>query len=467
MKRALQVRDARARASRAALGTDPREPRGEGAGMVRSVLRSEWSRVRRIGELFPWTPLGLSLTLLAYAALEFLAHAQLDLVWLVVGYVGLGLTLLSPLLVLLAAAWLKLRGPLPDAQLGEALVLETGAWAESGFRLPLPWYLPLVQLRWHWLSPRGASVDQRRESGVLHERVRLGDRGRFDAIDRRVVLLDPFGLSRIVLRMKQARAVDVLPRLAGLSRLPSLSAFASGDAAPHPMGLEDGDRLELRRYTPGDPARFIHWKVLSRTRKLMVRTPERALSIARRTAAFLIAGPNDDATAAVARLAIERRLLGAEWLFGTDLDLVGSDRVDAALDSLMRSSEARARGGEGLTAFLERVEREGPASVLIFAPSRPGDWIDRVAAAARRRKLRVIIGVDGVYERERPPLLLRLFAFHRAPEGTRVTDLEQVLRALGQAGAQVTVLDRGSGRPLGAEQRKAMHGLGLVAGEAH
>ena len=79
--------------------------------------------------------------------------------------------------------------------------------------------------------------------------------------------------------------MDALPRLAGLSRMPALSSLASGDAAPHPMGLEDGDRLELRRYMPGDPARFIHWKVLSRTRRLMVRTPERALSLARRTAA--------------------------------------------------------------------------------------------------------------------------------------------------------------------------------------
>ena len=465
MKRVLQVRDAAARSARAAHATESSQRQGD-SGLVRSVLRTEWARVRRVGELFPWTPLGLSLTLLAYAALEFMARAQLDLVWLVVGYVGLGLTLLSPLLVLFAAGWLKLRARLPDTQQatsGQALVLETGVWAETGFRLPLPWYLPLVQLRWHWLAPRGATVDQRREGGMLHERVKLADRGRFDAIERRVVLMDPFGLSRVVLRRDQAHGVDVLPRLAGLSRLPSLSAFASGDAAPHPMGLEDGDRLELRRYTPGDPARFIHWKVLSRTRKLMVRTPERALSIARRTAAFLIAAPNDDATAAVARLAIERRLLGAEWLFGTDLDLAGSDRVDTALDALMRSSEARARGGEGLIAFLERVEREGPASVLVFAPNLPGAWIERVAAAARRRKLRVIIGVDGVYERDRPPLLLRLLAFHRPPDGTRASDLEQVLRSLGQAGAQVTVLDRGSGRPLGAEQRKAMHGLGLVA----
>jgi len=464
MRRLLPVGDASVRAQRTSAGGTPAAPSevAEGARLVRSVLRAEWTRVQRVLELFPWTPLGVLLTLLAYASLEFLAHAQLDLVWLMVGYVGLGLTLLSPLLVLLAAAWLKLHGPLPDLQhaAGDGLVLETGTYSETGFRLPLPWYLPLVQLRWRWQRPAGAQIEPRREHGVLHERARLLDRGRFDAIERRVELFDPFGLSRLVLRMKQTRALDVLPRLSGLSRLPSITALASGDASPHPMGLEDGDRLELRRYNPGDPARFIHWKVLSRTRKLMVRTPERALSLARRTAAFLIAGDDDDATAAVARLALERRLLGNEWVFGTDLDPAGTDRVDHAIHALMRSSNARSDGGGALAAFLERAEREGPTSVLVFAPSRPGVWLDRVAAAARRRKLRVVIGVDGVYQRARPPLLLRLLAFHRRPEGTLAEDLEQVLRTLGQAGAAVTVLDRGSGRPLGIEQRKAMVNLG-------
>lgn len=460
MKPALQGRDTRATATRAA-SSDSAVAGAEsdgGATFVRSVLRTEWARAKRMAELFPWTPLGALLTGLAYAALEFFARAQLDLVWLVVGYVGLGLTLLSPLLVLLAAGWLKLRRPLPHSgqAASDPLVLETGVFSESGFRLPLPWYLPLVQLRWHWVHPPRASIEQRRAHGALCERVQLADRGRFDAIERRVMLLDPFGLSRVVLRMKQVRPVDALPRIAELSRLPSLVSLASGDAAPHPMGLEDGDRVELRRYAPGDPARFIHWKVLSRTRKLMVRTPERALSVARRTAAFLIAGPDDDASAAVARLALERRLLGSEWVFGTDLDVAGSERIDAALDALMRSTAARARGGEGLEPFLSRIEREGPASVLLFAPSRPGAWLDHAAAAARRRKLRVIIGIDGVYERARPPLVMRLLAFHERPAGTSSADLEQILRVLAQAGAQVTVLDRTSGRALSAEHRKAM-----------
>ena len=170
----------------------------------------------------------------------------------------------------------------------------------------------------------------------------------------------------------------------------------------------------------------------------------------------MIAGPNDDASAAVARLALERRLLGNEWVFATDVDVAGSERIDAALDALMRSVAARARGGEGLAAFFERVEREGPASLLVFAPSRPGAWLGHVAAAARRRKLRVVIGVDGVHTRARPPLLLRLLAFHEPAVGALASELEEVQRTLAQAGAQVTVLDRSSGRTLSAAHQQAL-----------
>src|SRR5262249_51070283 len=157
--------------------------------------------------------------------------------------------------------------------------------------------------------------------------------------------------------------------------------------------------LELRRYSAGDPARFIHWKVFARARKLMVRTPERALSVARRAAAFLIAGERDDASAAVARLALERRPLGSDWGFRADAQIAGVTGIPEALDALIRSGGLHANAGAGLSAFAENAERKGPVSLVVFAPSRPGPWLERVATAARKRKLRVVIGVDGVYER--------------------------------------------------------------------
>ena len=110
------------------------------------------------------------------------------------------------------------------------------------------------------------------------------------SVIRRVVVQDAFGLSRIAFQHRQPGPIEVLPHLGGIRRLPVLTSLTGGEEYPHPMGLEDGDRVELRRYVPGDSARFIHWKVFGRTRKLMVRMPERALSRARRTVAYLVAG---------------------------------------------------------------------------------------------------------------------------------------------------------------------------------
>ena len=425
-------------------------PNGDGP---RRMSSRGLARLRRALDLFPWTPLGVLLALGAFGAVRLLALQELDLVWLVVGYVGLGLALVSPLFVVLAAVWLKWRRS--GSHDGETLLLETRKWAETGYRLPSLVYFPLLQVRWSWIEPGGVELALERRGAALSERARPGERGRFERIERRVVVSDVFGLSRIAIRLRETRSLAVLPALGALRDLPALHAFASGDAVPHPMGLEDGDRFELRRYSPGDPARFIHWKVLARARKLMVRTPERALSVARRMAAFVVAGPRDDASAAVARLALERRLLGTEWSFGTDEQLAGVSSIPEALEALMRSSALHARAGQGLAAFAESSERKGPVSLVVFAPSRPGAWLERVAAVARRRKLRVVIGVDGVYERERPSFLRRMLAFQRAPTGTKLAELNEVLRALGTASVQVTVIDRGSGRVLGSADRQA------------
>src|SRR5438552_4706940 len=104
------------------------KPMVQGGDVAPSARRSSRGALvtglRRVRDWFPWTPLGLLLATGAYGAVRLMAYAELDLVWLVTGYVGLGLVLVSPLVVLLAAGWLKWRGPLPDAN--EGLVLETG-----------------------------------------------------------------------------------------------------------------------------------------------------------------------------------------------------------------------------------------------------------------------------------------------------------------------------------------------------
>jgi uncharacterized protein (DUF58 family) len=286
--------------------------------------------------------------------------------------------------------------------------------------------------------------------------VTLEDRGQFETIERRIVVEDPFGLTRVAFRRRQTRGMRVLPRLGGLGHLTSLTALAAGADLPHPMGLEDGDRLELTRYTPGDPARFIHWKVFARTRKLLVRRPERALAVARRCAAFFIAEQGDDASAAAARLALERNLLGNEWVFGTDLTVAGTSRVDEALAHLIESVGARDKQAAGLAPFLAQVETKGPASVIVFAPPRPGAWVQAVIRATSRRQLRAVIAVDGLAEPVPRPLWLRVLASDPPREGVEAEALDAVLGMLGRAHVPVILLDRATGRPLGDRARRAL-----------
>lgn len=431
-----------------------RSPAGEGARRSAAWLRVR-EVVSRAVDLFPLTPLGLALGVCAYVALRKFAYEELDLVWLVTGYTALGLCALAPLFVIPCALWLRTR-TIAAVKNVDPQLIETGIQAATGFSLPSLRFVPFVQVRWEWLSPREAQLDRRQRGGRVHEHVVLADRGHHEHIERRIAIQDPFGLTRLAFRRRQEHGLRVLPHIGGLGHLTSLTALAAGSDLPHPMGLEDGDRLELQRYTPGDPARFIHWKVFARTRKLLVRRPERALAVARRCAAFYIAGPNDDASAAAARLALERKLLGTEWVFGTDRTIAGTSRLDEALAHLVDSVHARGENGRGLSAFLAQVETKGPASVIVFAPPRPGPWIDAVIRAAGRRQLRTVIAVDGVAGAPPRPLWLRLVATEAPLEGSDADALDSVLTVLSRAHVPVILLDRSTGRPLGDRARRAL-----------
>lgn len=404
------------------------------------------SRAKSLLDLFPLTPLGSMVAASSYVALRFFAYALVDRVLLVVGYSGLCLCAMCALTVALAAAWLRLRPGRPEG--GDVRLLETGVAARTGFWLPALRWVPLLRARWSWEYPQGADVEVERVRGQLWEVATLRDRGQVRQVRRRLVVEDVLGISRVAFRRQVAGYHDVLPRLGRLGQVSALLSMAGGDDLPHPSGVDDGDRLELQRYLPGDPARFIHWKVLARTRKLMVRAPERALSSARRTSAFMVAGNDDDASAAAARAALQGGVLGDEWRFGSDLEIGGASETEEALGILMRSSGARDGGGAGLGPFVEEAEKLGPSAVIVFAPPLPGEWMARVRELARRRRMQVVIACDSLVPAARPPLWQRLLLRGR-PVGEDATDsLLEVVEGLSSPNCRLTVLDRETGRPL-------------------
>jgi uncharacterized protein (DUF58 family) len=406
--------------------------------------------MRRVADVWPLTGLGMALAIGAAVALFSFGFEKLDLVLLVVGYGGAGLLAIATLTVASTASglWLRLRRASFD---WSTSTFETNMPMPTGFSLSSLWWIPLVQVRWAWLSPPDVVTECVSRRGRLNERVSLGRRGIFESVTRRVTVQDAFGLSRIVFEHRQAGPLEVLPHLGGIRRLPVLTSLTGGEEYPHPMGLEDGDRVELRRYVPGDSARFIHWKVFGRTRKLMVRVPERALSKARRTVAYLVTGAHDEAASAAARAAIEEEALGNDWQFAADGSEGATSDREEALHKVMTSSAFAGSSGSGLQRFLAEVDPQGPAALVVFAPPSAGPWLDEMRAVSMRRygRVRVVIAVDAVHEARTRSRWKRWLLTPSVAQGVARGDLEHVGRVLSQLRCQVVVVDRVSGRVLG------------------
>jgi len=234
---------------------------------------------RRLADLFPWTPLGLLVGGLSTLALWHYAYGKLDLVVLVLGYGAAALVALATAFTLSATIGVKwvLRRRRVVASEAREHAFETARFVPTDFLMPSFRFVPLVRLRWSWESPADFDVTSEPELGRARERVRTRARGEHRGVARRVVIEDVFGLTRLAVRARDPEVrLEVSPHAGKLGRLPRLLAFSGGSDWPHPMGVDEGDRMELRRYAPGDPARFIHWKIFGRTRKLVVRMPERA-----------------------------------------------------------------------------------------------------------------------------------------------------------------------------------------------
>ena len=419
-------------------------------------------RLRRLGRAiagyFPLTPLGVLVAAGAFAAVRFLAYVELDLVFLVIGYGASGIAAASLLFVLLGA--LRVAWALRSAKSASDRKLETGRSLPTGLVLPRLLLVPFVRVRWTWEAP-GADIELSPHGLSLRESAALRSRGLTDHIARRVIVEDAFGLSRIAWTHTQRASLVTLPHAGALKQLPLLVSMAGGDDVPHPMGVADGDRVELRRYAPGDPARLIHWKVFGRTRKLMVRMPERALTRAKRTVSYLVAGERDEASAAAARVAVESGVLGSEWVFGADGTAGDATDAHEATTSIVRSVSAKNEGAMALEAFVSRAERTGPASLVLFVPPVPGPWLGRALAVAKRRgnRTRIVVATDGLDVVPERPRWWRFFVSIPPREKTAARELDEVVHAFATLRCEVVVLDRVSGRRLGEAHRKALEAL--------
>jgi uncharacterized protein (DUF58 family) len=423
------------------------------------TLRPVGDALRRIGGAVPVTPRGLLVAVLCAGALRIWGYGRLDLV--VFALAVTGLALLGIALALVAAAALHLRRA-SRAELARLPArLEADRPLRSGFSLPGLERLPLVALSWQWLQPAGVRCRAHSEDGRAHEEITPTARGEVHAVRRRFRVGDALGLARLCWEREEPAAFAVLPATRGLRRLAWLHAFASGEGLPHPAGTPEGDRMEMRRYVPGDSVRHILWKAFARSRQLEVRTPERSIDRARRTLAYLVAGPDDEAAAAASRVALESRAFGEAWLFGADGTEGATERLDAALRAVARSAGARPAQADpfgGLARFLAAARADGGTHCVVFAPASLLPRAAALAAAMRAAGAHAtcVFAVDSLRARAESRALWERLLFARAPEaGVPVARLAEQLARFRVPGCTALVVERATGRTLGGPREHA------------
>ena len=413
---------------------------------------------RVVADKFPLTPLGIGMAVATFFVTRHWGVGRQDLVLLVLGCGVLALIAFAMVLVVVTAIALKLGHRSKSAPMERLL---SGVKTATSFSLPALGFVPLVSLRWEWIEPDAVSVEAHIEEGRLVEHVVFRERGEHARAVRRIVVEDVLGFARIAFRAIEPNERTVLPGCPNPLSLPLRQMLGGGDAVSHPSGPPEGDFIEMRRYGPGDPVKRIVWKVFARTRTLMVRMPEKAVSPLPKTLVYLVAGAEDEPAASLVRSTLEAKLLGPSWVFGADGCETSTHGLAESLSMIIRSRSAREEGGGGLERFLKTAEIR--SNLLLFAPAKDGPWMP--ATLRELGKKRVTARVVLVAESIAMPLASksRLWRWlvskqESGPMSTPASEVDALARRLRAAGADVYVVERATGRvstPVLAERRAA------------
>jgi hypothetical protein len=405
--------------------------------------RRLWRGVRWLAGWMPLTALSvLALPVLVLVYRIYVVQWQ-DRILQAICVCGVGLIALQTALVLLTALWLRLRRERP----GSLLELETGTAIRTGWRLGRVRWNPLVKVEVEWLNPVGVEVKLVPDCGGPYEEVTASERGVYNRVVRRFHITDAFGLARFHFRRTSTQELLIRPGCGRVNSLELLPHDVAGDQVSDPRGEPKGDLVEMRAYAPGDPLKLVLWKIYSRTGRLLVRQPERAIAACTKTLAYLVAADADDPSAGVARAVLERGILGPDFLFAADGDEKPTRETGEGLDRIVRSAAAREQGGEALGRVLGTGAAQGIEACLLFVPGQPGPWLNRVAEhlSSRRGGCRAIVGTDGPPLRTKRNRLQRLLLQSDSRMGATSSELLEVCQRLRNAGADVFIVDRTSG----------------------
>jgi len=367
----------------------------------RSLRRFFLQWLQPVVGMFPLTKTGIAFLALFSIAIGVYGIRRMDFVVLAAGFAGV-LTIFVLLLCTLAGASFLFFASRRAVTPGD-LDLATNLQQSTGYRVRYPRWIPCAIARWSWENTGCGDtvVSIERKNSLLTETVVPARRCVADRVTRRFFVRDIFGLTEISWRRAETVNLRVLPHLGLLAQMPPPFGMSDGDNVPDPWVAPSGDRVDMRPYVPGDPLRTVLWKVYARSGRLMVRIAERSVSEHRRGCGYLVTGAGDDAVSAVARIAVERGLLGDDWCFGADGVSKYAAGTEEALEIIALSGEddcENRRKGLSLGSFLAKMRSDGYQSCILFMPPDPEAWdyAARQTADGGSMRIQVIIGVDGL-----------------------------------------------------------------------
>lgn len=422
------------------------------------VLRA----IRKGLDWFPLTWSGILLATVGGLVYFVFAEDEVDFILLGFGLAAMALVATSVLAVLIAAPlyyWRlgKRRSGLPES-------LSVGIEHETQFYASRLALVPIVQVHHDWRQPEGAEVRLTRDArhpGVWVEHVTPLERGRYLTVIRRFTMEDVFGFARVRFEKTWHTTLRIQP-VAGRADLSLAIRRATDDGYSHPSGQPLGELVEMRRYAAGDPVRHILWKIYARSRRLMVRQPERAIAPKPAMVGFFVAGRGDEPSASTARLFLENGLLGADFVFSAEGAKRPTSDIGEAVEQVIESRHFRESGADGLGALLRSVDRGRLDNLVVFAPAVDGPWVDKVLAASRRLPMppTVVMTVDGAIDLQARVRGRASRLFFRPDRGlTSFAEVPKVYDRLRAAGIEPRVVHRGTGAPVEAHGIEAWRSL--------
>lgn len=412
----------------------------------------------RLREHFPLTTQGVITLALALLALQVFGYGRMDLVVFALGVCAIAILMFTMLAVIVGGVILqfRVRRALLGLDAARGIIVEAGYPNETGFSLPAFNLLPLIRLSWQVVYPDAIDTRLAVSDGgaTLVEEIVPRKRCRTDRLVRLFTVSDVLGFCRYRWRQGHNAMLTALPRSNTINALPLLRSLTAEDGIPSPSGNPEGDRMEIRPYVPGDSVRNIMWKVYARTGELNVRLPERSVFHSNRTVAYLLSSWQDEAAAAVARVAIESGALGDNWVFSADGTESPCEDRQSALAAIAASRALDEPFAYGLDRFLASVAEQSGSHCIVFAAADEGPWVGALkqTIARYRGRFSVVLATDGFADEKPRSLWQRLFlqspreeaesGLHGATPRARLAPL---LTELGQLVESTLVVDRQTG----------------------